>query len=146
LRRRHRVRSDGDDETRRLYAQALRLMERPAPENLALDATRATAYAVLGNVHVHRGEWLEAETCYTKTVALDGADPMPRVTHASFVLQSVGHCARPWPCDGLSRSRYAAERGRRHREIARTEQGWCQEPACAKPIRRPRFHRINDLR
>jgi DNA-binding winged helix-turn-helix (wHTH) protein len=138
---------DGDDETRRLYAQALRLMERPTPENLALgierleaalardrsfvpawcwlagarmfavnigfgslddlgtaegeakqalalDSTRATAYAVLGNVHVHRGEWLEAETCYTKAIALDGADPMPRVTHASFVLQSVGHGAR----------------------------------------------------
>jgi Flp pilus assembly protein TadD len=49
---------------------------------------------VLGNVHVHRGEWLDAEDCYRKAIALDGADPMPHVTHASFVLQSVGHGAR----------------------------------------------------
>jgi hypothetical protein len=26
------------------------------------------------------------------------------------------------PCDGLNRSRYAAARGRRHREIARTDE------------------------
>jgi DNA-binding winged helix-turn-helix (wHTH) protein len=138
---------EADQETRRLYEQALRLMERPTPENLALgierleaalardrsfaqpwcwlagarmfavnigfgsldnlaaaegeakqalelDPTRSTAYAVLGNVHVHRGEWLDAEDCYRKAIALDGADPMPRVTHASFVLQSVGHGTR----------------------------------------------------
>jgi len=78
------------------------------------------------------------------------------------------------PCGGLNRSRYAAQRGRRHREIARTneigatfhriatatlrrkrqeskrEAPRVSPQTCGKLIRRPltatRFHRINDLR
>jgi len=37
------------------------------------------------------------------------------------------------PCDGSNRSRYAAQRGRRHREIARTD-----EIGAGKPIARQR--------
>lgn len=145
---RHREsRSSGDPETDRLYAQALRLMERPAPDTLqlcieslqaalardpghapawcwladarimrvrvglgsledlvaaehdamralALDADCAMAHAVLGNIHVHRGDWLQAEACYLKAIECDPADPMPQVMQASMVLQSVGHGER----------------------------------------------------
>lgn len=146
-RARGRSSAAADTEIDRLYAQALRLAERPTPDNLrlvierlesalaldrtfaqgwcwladarmlgvniglgsledldaaerdaeralVLDPARSTAMAVLGNIHAHRGAWVEAESYYTRAIELDSSDPMPQVMHASLVLHSIGHIER----------------------------------------------------
>lgn len=74
--------------------EALDEAERAATRALELDPRTAVAHAVIGTIRCHRGDWLGAESHFMTAVALDGADPMPRALHASFLLQQIGHSRR----------------------------------------------------
>jgi Tfp pilus assembly protein PilF len=65
---------------------------RSTPERaLGLRPNLAAAHALRGNIAVHRGDWVAAELHYARAISLDASDAMLLATHATFVLESVGH-------------------------------------------------------
>ena len=71
-------------------ANALSLGEAAALRARALIPDHPGAYASLGSIAAHRGQWLEAEAEFTRAFALDDKSGRLRARHAQTVLISMG--------------------------------------------------------
>ncbi|HEU5135830.1 MAG TPA: protein kinase [Steroidobacteraceae bacterium] len=70
---------------------ALARGEPAARRALELDAQLPGAYATLGSIAAHRGQWIQAEEEFRRAFAIDDKSGRIHARHAQLVLTSAGH-------------------------------------------------------